>query len=84
MHAPMGDATDRQRDAPIVAMGRRVFVGQVGDENLEGQLGKGSRRRDGQVLALNQIPDFTEQAFVKCMGPCSIEGQRLASLPILI
>ena len=74
----------RTRRSPIVAIGRRGLAGWLGDEDLEGQLGQGPGLHDDQVLALDQILDLTEQAFVERMGSYSVEGQRLAARPILI
>ena len=56
-------------DPPIVAIGRRVLAGSLGDEDLEGQLSQGSRRRDDQMGAIDQVLDPTEHALVKRMSP---------------
>jgi hypothetical protein len=57
------------------------YAGWLGDEDLEGQLGQGPGRHDDQVLALDQILDLTEQAFVERMGAYSIEGQTACRSP---
>src|SRR5215467_3314022 len=76
--------TRKPADAPVIAVGRRVRVGWLGDKNLERQLGKGPRRHEQQVLALDQVLHVPEQGFAKRMGPDGIEGQWFAAPSVLI